>query len=372
MSKSRLFSGKIKKLTGGNLTVDRYEYLDVSQAEPDLGLPTSDGQLLVGYVDGIRVWSNTITNAVLVGVNTVTGTLVISNTATSTSSNSGALVVAGGVGIGGALYVNTTSFVAGAEIITTATVNQYANQTILTAGTDTAISTSTGNITIWNTSNLQSITDRGNSTTNAISIINSTISTSTDTGALIVTGGIGIGGALYANTTSFVAGAEIITTGTIEKYAVTPTGIQTLTNKTIIVPTGGALYFDSDVLLSQAHNAIVPYKQTSAAPKMYTNKDFNTGIVWLDAGGFDPNDGWNVIDTVTDSSYLPVGYTGGVWDAYVTTNDNHVWYWAAPSTGDLKPGDYYYDEVNSSLSICYAYIDPNTGNFQYALVNVKT
>ena len=112
--------------------------------------------------------------------------------------------------------------------------------------------------------------------------------------------------------------------------------------------------------------------QTSAAPKMYTNKDFNTGIVWLDAGGFDPNDGWNVIDTVTDSSYLPVGYTGGVWDAYVTTNDNHVWYWAAPSTGDLKPGDYYYDEVNSSLSICYAYIDPNTGNFQYALVNVKT
>ena len=58
MSKSRLFSGKIKKLSGGQLSVDRYEYLDTSQAEPDLGLPLIDGSVLVGSTSSnVRLWS---------------------------------------------------------------------------------------------------------------------------------------------------------------------------------------------------------------------------------------------------------------------------------------------------------------------------
>jgi hypothetical protein len=72
------------------------------------------------------------------------------------------------VGIGGALYVGTDSYIAGSIIVTSSTVNLYATKTVITAGTDTAINTSTGNVTIWNTSTLQSITNRGNSTTNSI------------------------------------------------------------------------------------------------------------------------------------------------------------------------------------------------------------
>jgi len=308
MTKSRLFSGKIKKLYGDKLTVDRYNYLDPSQAEPDLGQPSNEGSVLTGStITNVRSWSNILTvssssvyvgstltnvgfntpnalivvggvsvggdvnisgkayinsvevlttqsgltsqfgqsvinlilkittstnststnsgalivtggvgigkdvwiggttfagniytNGYLVGSSTgTTSSFLINNFTESTSTNSGALVVNGGVGIGGALFVNTTSYVAGSQIITTATINQYANQTVIYAGTDTAVSTSTGNITIWNTSTLQTITDRGNSTTNRILIANTTTSTSSLTGALQVLGGVGIGGNLY-------------------------------------------------------------------------------------------------------------------------------------------------------------------------------
>ena len=299
-----------------------------------------------------------------------TSSFLISNLTASTSTNTGALIVTGGMGIGGALYVNTTSFIAGAEIITSATINIFASKTTIVAGTDTAISTSTGEVTIWTTSTLQSVTNRGNSTTNVILINNFTNSTGTNTGSLIVGGGVGIGGALYVNTTSFIAGAKIITTGTIEQYAVTPTGIQTLTNKTIIVPSGGALYFADDVLLSQEHGATIPYQQTSAAPRMYINADFNTGILWKDAGEFNPDDGWNVINSVADSSSLPVGYTGAVYDAYITLDNNHVWYWAALSITDLKPGDHYYDDVNFTINICFVYLNSDSGNLTYAMLDL--
>ena len=59
------------------------------------------------------------------------------------------------------------------------------------------MSTSTGAVTIWNNSTLQSVTSRGSSTNQAISITNATASTSTNSGALQVTGGIGVGNNVY-------------------------------------------------------------------------------------------------------------------------------------------------------------------------------
>ena len=61
MSKSRLTSGKIKKITGPQLSEDRYEFLDLANAEPDLGLPTINESILVGDTDGTRTWVNITT-----------------------------------------------------------------------------------------------------------------------------------------------------------------------------------------------------------------------------------------------------------------------------------------------------------------------
>lgn len=135
------------------------------------------------------------------------GAVTIRSTTSSTSTNSGALVVKGGVGIGGSVYIGATGYIAGAQIVTSATISSFISTgsvSKLTAGTDTAITTSTGEVIIWNTSTLQSITSRGSSTTAAISITNTTSSTSTTTGALTVAGGVGIGGSLNVGDASVV------------------------------------------------------------------------------------------------------------------------------------------------------------------------
>jgi hypothetical protein len=108
--------------------------------------------------------------------------LTVTTSTVSTSTNTGAVVVAGGIGVGGAINVGSTSTILGAIILTTATV---------LPGTDIQIvEAPDGTITINNTSTLQTVTDRGATTTNIVYITNTTESTSTNTGALIVDGGI--------------------------------------------------------------------------------------------------------------------------------------------------------------------------------------
>jgi hypothetical protein len=103
-----------------------------------------------------------------------TSPLSVGGNAQSTSTNTGALVIGGGVGIGGAINIGSTSTINGAEIVTTATINQFAPAP-----------------------NLQRVTDIGNTTTNQVIILNTAESTSTTTGALLVEGGIGVGGDVW-------------------------------------------------------------------------------------------------------------------------------------------------------------------------------
>ena len=267
MSKSRLFSGKIKKLHGENLTVERYNYLDSSQAEPDLGSPSLEGSVLLGSTNSnVRSWSTLLTvdtgtvtilstasgrysyqtnalrvegGAVVVGNLHVGGTaylngaeilttqsgltsilgnsiinqtLLINTTTNAVSTDTGALQVIGGAGIGLDLWVGGTIYASNAEVLTTASISQYSGIPVIRTGTDTASSTSTGELVIWNTSTLQSVTDRGSSTTNAIFVNNATQSTSTDSGALVVAGGTAIGGNLYVGGTAYLNNAEVLTT----------------------------------------------------------------------------------------------------------------------------------------------------------------
>jgi hypothetical protein len=154
-------------------------------AGTDTAISTSTGD--------VTIWSTSTLQSVTSRGSSTNAAISITNNTSSTSTNTGALTVTGGVGIGGAVWIGTTSFVAGAQILTTATLGNFAISQV-TAGTDTAVSIVSGNVTIWNTSTLQTVTGRGSSTNVAISITNNTSSTSTTTGALVVTGGVGIGG----------------------------------------------------------------------------------------------------------------------------------------------------------------------------------
>lgn len=55
-------SGKIRVRSPANVDSDRYSYLNIQNAEPNLGLPLADGYLLKGDTSGRRYWESTEAN----------------------------------------------------------------------------------------------------------------------------------------------------------------------------------------------------------------------------------------------------------------------------------------------------------------------
>lgn len=50
-------SGKVKKTPSTEVSPDRYEFLGLSEAEPDLGVPAENGYILTSSDEGVRSWS---------------------------------------------------------------------------------------------------------------------------------------------------------------------------------------------------------------------------------------------------------------------------------------------------------------------------
>lgn len=104
----------------------------------------------------------------------------------------GALVVYGGGWIDKSLYVGGTLYASGEKVITTGSFSAGVQDGIDIDIVETITTDST--VLTWNNiSTLQSVTGRGSSTNHVISFTNLTESTSTDSGAIVVSGGIGIG-----------------------------------------------------------------------------------------------------------------------------------------------------------------------------------
>ena len=107
------------------------------------------------------------------GNNTCETNIIISNTLPSTSATTGALTVAGGLGVAG---------------------NLYASNVIIQG------------VSVEGTPGLQNVTEVGPSTDQAVHFTNTTASTSATTGAVKVEGGLGVGGNVHASSNLFVTG----------------------------------------------------------------------------------------------------------------------------------------------------------------------
>ena len=156
--------------------------------------------------------------------------VTLSNQTNSTSSTTGALQVSGGVGIQKDLWVGGHAYVNGYEVITTATVIA---------------------------STLQAVTEQGSSTTVAISVLNTTSSTSTNSGALTVVGGVGIGGTLnVAGNTSFANNVSVggtnntLTQLTVLGNATTATASLGLFNSGQYGYSGGQIYLGDQTYIT--------------------------------------------------------------------------------------------------------------------------
>ncbi|NBP00431.1 MAG: hypothetical protein EBU90_09970, partial [Proteobacteria bacterium] len=129
-----------------------------------------------------------------------TSGLTITNITASSTTQTGALVVSGGAGIGQNLYIGGDLAVNGGDMTSAATTFNLLNSGVTSlnlagAGTAIVIGATTGATTIRN----------------AVTLTNTTNATSTQTGALQVSGGAGIGQNLYVGGGVQVTGLTTVT-----------------------------------------------------------------------------------------------------------------------------------------------------------------
>ena len=194
MRKAELISGKVKKVPSSQANPDRYNFLDLRNAEPDLGVPTLNDGISASDTDGSRKWlyldsgltvdgSGNITlsvetDASLVGEGTTSSPLGHADT-----SNVSDLVASSRT------YVDSLTFdeyghVTGYTTETETVVDNYVDGGSFDASTSTITLTRTNAFSdididlssLVETDTLDSVTSRGNSTTNEISVGNITTS----------------------------------------------------------------------------------------------------------------------------------------------------------------------------------------------------
>jgi hypothetical protein len=210
-----------------------------------------------------------------------------SGSAPSTSTQTGALVVQGGVGIANDVWVGGTLYANGSKVLTTSTLGSSGVISI-TAGTDTAVTNTLGAYLIWNTSTLASITGRGASTPNAINITNATSATSSSTGALTVTGGVGIQGTLYVGGTTYINGDLWVD------------GSQTIFNTTQIQTADKTLVLSSSTTLAG----------TAAGSGIIIGSTSSPFVSML----FDGSQTWNVKGNMVPTSNFVLGTLANPWN----------------------------------------------------------
>jgi hypothetical protein len=195
------------------------------------------GAVYAGSIQNTPVGSTITSTGAFTTLSASTALYVSASTA-STTSNTGAIVTPGGLGIGGAIYAGGIASISGNVTAgAVGTTNQHQllsstvsvpNATVLLAGAHTALSGQGGNYLAFgqNTGNfgqwIQSAFSNPTTATYPI-ILNplggnvvvgaSTASTNTTTGALVVLGGAGVTGALYAGSV-FDNGNRVVTIST--------------------------------------------------------------------------------------------------------------------------------------------------------------
>jgi hypothetical protein len=225
-----------------------------------LAASASGGTVYNGNVAQLAFYGatgNTVGGASGVTYNPTSGLFYITHTTASTSTTTGALVVVGGVGIGGSLSVGSYILLDNAYGSVTTTpfasifakaIGSNATSLMQVKGNDGTVGMGIRALTGSNSliySNGQidfrvGSTIRDNDvptggtthmtlgTTGILTLSASIASTTTSTGALVVTGGVGIGGSLYVASATAISGVTInngVITGNLTGTATTATNV---------------------------------------------------------------------------------------------------------------------------------------------------
>lgn len=79
---SKLISNKVKKIPSTEVSSERYNFLSLAEAEPDLGVPSTSGYLLSSDTSGNRSWVANINQSVNTDSNVTFNALEVTTTIT--------------------------------------------------------------------------------------------------------------------------------------------------------------------------------------------------------------------------------------------------------------------------------------------------
>jgi len=133
MAKHKLLSGRVKTTPAANVTADRYDFLGLEQAEPNLGTAAQDGYVLIydSNAPGKRNWSS---SSLLSGGITAQSAFESANSASSYANS--AFIVSNSAAIyanSAFVSANSASSYANGAFITANSASNYANASFETA-----------------------------------------------------------------------------------------------------------------------------------------------------------------------------------------------------------------------------------------------
>jgi hypothetical protein len=228
--------------------------------------------------------------------------LAVTNTTASTNTTSGALVVTGGVGIGGSLYTATGSASSLSGVIFSNTYFSAVGGTFTTAIFASNIRPLSGNtVTIMQTDS----TNSAQFSNTRLAVLYSTNSTSEGNGAIVVTGGVGIGLSL-----SVAGRLQMFNGSNFTAFVSSATGNTVYTLPATSPATG------SSVLQSTSAGVMswVPMSSGGSGSPGGSNKQiqYNNATAFGGASGFEYTAG-GIAVTVSIFSPSGIGYTSGLW-----------------------------------------------------------
>jgi hypothetical protein len=279
---TRLISGKIKKTPSANADPNRYSWLDLQNAEPDLGVPASNGSLFVSSTTGTRSWTDTIT---------IAGAVATINT----------LTVTGNSNLGSNSNIKITGGTPGQFLITDGTDNLFWSSAAISNASgisndqsSVVMAVPNGNIamSVAGTSNVVVVSSAGAIVTGNVSV-NGTITAANITANTgIFTGnGSGLSAITGANVTGTVPSATSATTAGTVTTAAQPniTSVGTLTSLAVTgnvsasnLVTGGEInsagnitapFFFGNLVGNISGNIVVP----GSNGEVLFNNEGNTG-----------------------------------------------------------------------------------------------
>ena len=239
---------------------------------------TIPGSAITGAIDNVTVGATTRASGAFTTL-AANGAVTLTAGTASTSTGTGTLVVTGGVGVSGAVFIGSSltalgsidalsiqntpigSVIASSGAFTTLTSNAATTFTANTASTSTGTGTLvvTGGVGVSGAVTSGSVSTGAVAASGAVTMTAGAASTSTGTGTLVVTGGVGVSGQVTAanvaitdgfntgvslGTNSWSTGELIVRSGivnlkTVSEYTLftVPTGYMFLVNTMEIVTT---------------------------------------------------------------------------------------------------------------------------------------